>query len=138
MRKQATQSDPPPLHTPPRPAPKASTIRARESSDRSPSALLATRIPAPSEQTALCCLKCAIDDLLDVQCREMSEDQEGRGASASVVAFDGKGGWGIAATIPSKATVSTLDVTLSSKKVDLPLQALVNVPRDETCNRIVL
>ena len=29
----------------------------RESSDRSPSALLAPRIQAPSEQLALCCLK---------------------------------------------------------------------------------
>ena len=49
----------------------------RESSDRSPSALLAPRIPAPSEQLALCCLKCAVDDLLYVKCREVPEDQEG-------------------------------------------------------------
>ena len=97
--KQATHSPTPPLHLPPRPPPcKASTIRARESSDRSPSALLAPRIPAPSEQRALCCLKCAVDDLLDVKCREMPEEREGRSVSASAVALDGKRGWGIAAT----------------------------------------
>ena len=28
---------------------------------------LGTQDPAPSEQLALCCLKCAVDDLLDVK-----------------------------------------------------------------------
>jgi hypothetical protein len=105
----------------------------RESSDRSPSALLAPRIPAPSEQLALCCLKCAVEDLLDVKCREMPEDQEGsevrahqsgstrwqkEGGASRLLARNicnqrGGGQWW--AGVPSEATVSTLDVTSSSK-----------------------
>ena len=99
-------------------------------------------------------MKCAVDDLLDVKCREMPEEREGRSVSASAVALDGKRGWGIAATgsdirnqrggraMVGRDTfkVDCLHVgrDIELEKVDLPLRALVNGPRDETCNRIVL
>ena len=73
-------------------------MRARIVRPFSLSAFGTPRIPAPSEHLALCCLKCAVDDLLDVKCREMPEEREGRSVSASAVALDGKRGWGIAAT----------------------------------------